>query len=162
MNSLAAAAPGTAQTWIPAVASALATIVVGWLVYRNAQRANKTSDQSSLSAQQLAWTQQAMTEASAAKVEAREATLAASAAERAAKTATDAAESATRRADAAESRLNDVGELAERLIEWIARVVRKAHAERIGDNASPEVRELLRVINGGPPEVSQSRLRHRP
>lgn len=163
MITVAAAAvpPSTTQTTLVAVASVVATLMGAYLVFRSAQRANRINDRQSLSAQQLAWTQQAMTEATEAKAEARAATTSAAQAERTARAAGTAATAATERADAAEARLNQVSELTEKLMDWIARVVRKAHAEGIGDGASPAVSELLRVINGGPPEISNTRLRKR-
>src|SRR3982751_1290331 len=156
---LAGAEPTTAQIWVPAVVSAVITIIGSYLVYKNSRRANAITADASLSAQQLAWTQQAMNEATAAKTEARAATVSAGEAERSAKGAREAAGEATRRATLAESRLTEVTDVTNRLIDWIARVVRKAHAEGISDSASPEVSELLRIINGGPPEISSSRLR---
>lgn len=161
MIPLAAAAttPTPAQVWIPALLSAVATILVGWMVYRNSRKANATTENATLSAQQLAWTQQAMVEATSAKTEARAATVAAGEAERSAKTAREAADEATRRATIAEGRLAEVTNLTDKLMDWIARVVHKAHAQGIEDSTSPAVNELLRVINGGPPEVSTSRLR---
>jgi type II secretory pathway component PulM len=157
----AAVPPGPAQTTIIAVSSAVITLIGAYLVYRSAQRANRINDRQSLSQAQLAWTQQAMTEATAAKAEARAATTSAIEAERAARAAGSAASAATERAEAAEARLIHVSDLTEKLIDWIARVVRKAHAEGISDNATPAVSELLRVINGGPPEISTTRLRER-
>lgn len=154
-------APGFTQTWIPSIAAALVSLIVGYLVYRNARRANAITERSDLAKSQLEWTRQAMTEAQAAKSEARTATETASEAERAARAATRAAESATRRAEVAESRLTDVQELAGKLVDWIARVVRKAHEVEAGEATDPHVRELLRVINGGPPEVSSSQIRKR-
>lgn len=159
---LAAASPGqptVLQVWVPAVLSTLATVAVGWMVYRNSRRANLTTDRESLSGQQLAWTQQAMTEAQAAKADAKQALAAAAVAEAAAKAAVSAADNATRRAEAAEERLREVTQVADSLMDWIQRVVRKAHADGIDDSASPAVLELLRVINGGPPEITSDRLR---
>jgi type II secretory pathway component PulM len=160
MITTAAAVP-SGQTTLVAVASVIATLIGAYLVYRSAQRANRINDQQTLSQQQLAWTQQAMNEASAAKTEAKEATRSAAEAERAAHAAGVAAEHATDRADAAELRLRQVGDLTEKLLDWIARVVRKAHADGIADGASPQVEELLRIINGGPPEISTSQLERR-
>lgn len=157
----AAAQPSATQIWIPAILSTIATVIGGWLVYRTSRKANATTETATLSASQLAWTQQAMNEATAAKVEARAATAAAGEAERSAKMAQDTADEASRRATVAEGRLAEVTTMADRLIDWINRVVRKAHADGIGDDASPAVTELLRVINGGPPEISSSRLRRR-
>lgn len=154
----APAASGT-QVWAPAVITAVASLAVGWMVYRSSRTANFTTDRANLSEQQLAWTQQAMTEAQAAKSEARQALAAAGVAEQAAKQAIAAADSATRRADAADQRLREVTATTDSLMDWIARVVRKAHVDGIDDGASPEVLELLRVINGGPPEISTDRLR---
>lgn len=151
--------PSPFQIWAPPVITAIASIIVGYLVYRNSQKANTTTERESLSGQQLAWTQQAMTEAQAAKADAKQALAAAALAESAARTATAAAEAATRRADAAEQRLRDVTAVTDSLMDWIQRVVRKAHAEDIGDGASPAVLELLRVINGGPPEITSDKLR---
>lgn len=159
MILLAADAPTAAQIWVPAVLSALATAIASFLVYRNAKSANAINGTAAFSQQQLAWTQQAMNEATSAKAEARSAVAAASEAERSAKAAGDAAEAATRKATAAESRLAEVDSLADKLLDWIARVVRKAHADGIRDGASPQVEELLRVINGGPPEVTSARIR---
>ena len=154
-------APSGAQTWIPAVFTAIVALLGSYLVYRASRQANKTTENASLSASQLAWTQQAMTEATAAKAEARAATVAAGEAERSAKAARDTADEAARRAATAESRLAEVTAITDRLIDWIARVVRKAHADGINEHATPAVTELLRVINGGPPEISSSRLRRR-
>jgi transposase-like protein len=143
---------GPVQTVVISLASVLATLLGGYLVYRNARWANQIADRTGLSQQQLAWTQQAMTEATSAKAEAKEASTAA-------KAAGVAADAATARADAAEVKLRQVSDMADKLIDWIARVVRKAHADGIDDGASPAVQELLRVINGGPPEISTSRLK---
>lgn len=153
--------PGVAQTWIPTILSAAVALVVGIMVYRNARKANAVTEESELARRQLAWTQQAMSEATAAKMEARGASEAAGHAERAAKAATDAADGANRRAEGAERRLREVTELTDRLMDWIVRVVRKAHADGISDAASPQVEELLRAINGGPPEVTLTRLNRR-
>jgi hypothetical protein len=158
---VAQAAPTGAQTWLPAALSAVAALGAGWFVYRNGRGANRINQQAVLSQQQLAWTQQAMTEATEAKVEARAATEAAGAAERSAKAATAAADMATSRADSAERRLGEVQDMAGKLMDWISRVVRKAHEVEIGDAADPHVRELLRVINGGPPEVSASQIKRK-
>lgn len=154
-------APGVAQTWIPTVLSTVVALIVGYMVYRNARKANAITEESKLAERQLAWTQQAMSEATAAKIEARGASEAAGHAERAAKAATDAADAANRRAEGAERRLTEVTELTDRLMDWIVRVVRKAHVDGIGTDASPQVEELLRTINGGPPEVSLTRLNRR-
>lgn len=151
--------PSGLQIWLPAALSAIAVVVAAYMTFRSSRRANLTTERISLSEQQLAWTQQAMTEAQAAKAEAKQALNAAGVAESAARAATSAAESATRRAEAAEERLQEVSAVADNLMQWIARVVRKAHADGIGDGASPAVLELLRVINGGPPEVTSARLR---
>lgn len=162
MSDLAAAVPpGPAQTVLVSLSSIAATLLGGYLVYRSARQANRTSDRATLSQQQLAWTQQAMNEATAAKAEAKAATVSAVEAERAAHAAGVAATRATDRADAAELRLHNVSELTDKLMDWIARVVRKAHAVDIGDDASPQVRELIRAINGGPPEVSVTDLKRR-
>jgi hypothetical protein len=158
---LAQTPPTGAQTWIPAAFSAVAAIVAGWLVYRNGRSANRVNEQDTLSKQQLAWTQQAMFEATAAKTEARAATEQAGEAERSAKAASAAADSATRRAASAEGRLSEVQELTGRLLDWIARVVRKAHEVEAGEVTDPHVRELIRAINGGPPEISSSEIRRR-
>jgi len=155
------ASPGVAQTWIPTVLSVIASLILGAMVYRNARRANAITEETELAKRQLAWTQQAMSEATAAKVEARGAVEAAGHAERAARSATDAAEAANRRAEGAERKLREVTELTDRLMEWIVRVVRKAHVDGIGDEASPQVEELLRTINGGPPEVTLTRINRR-
>lgn len=158
---LAQATPSGAQTWIPAALSLAAALGGGWFVYRNGRGANRITEQATLSQQQLAWTQQAMTEATAAKTEARAATEQAGEAERSAKAAGAAADAATRRADAAEGRLHDVQDMAGKLMDWIARVVRKAHEVDAGEGTDPHVRELLRVINGGPPEISTAEIRRR-
>lgn len=153
--------PTTAQSWLSAILPALVALAGAWLVYRNARKANRITEQNTLADQQLAWTRQAMTEAHEAKAEARSATDAANEAERTAKAATAAADAATRRAEAAESRLAEVTSLAERLMDWIGRVVRKAHEIDEGSVVSPGAQELIRVINGGPPEISASRLRRK-
>lgn len=158
----AAPTPTALQIWVPAALSAVATALAAFLVYRNSKRANVITERVSLSEQQLAWTKQAMSEALEAKTEARAAVESAANAERSSRLASAAADSATLRADAAEVRLADVTELVDRLMDWISRVVRKAHVEGIGDDATPQVRELLRTINGGPPEVSSTRLNRRP
>lgn len=145
------AAPSAAATWVPAALSALAGIVGAWLVYRNATKANRITAQNTLAAQQLEWTKQAMAEARAAKDDAKSATTAANEAERTAKAATKAAE-------AAEGRLTEVLETASKLIGWISRVVRKAHEVDKSGNHPADVRELLRVINGGPPEISLTKI----
>jgi hypothetical protein len=155
----APSSPSPLQVWVPAVLSAIATVAVGWLVYRSSRQANRTSDRATLAQQQLAWTQQAWTESQSAKLEAREAMAAAGVAESSARAASAAADSAARRADVAEQRLREVTTLTDSLVDWIARVVRKAHADGIDDRASPAVVELLRVINGGPPEITSDRLR---
>lgn len=157
----AAVPPGPVQTALVSIASVAAGLLGSYLIYRSAQRANRINDRAAFSAQQLAWTQQAMTEATAAKAEAKAATVSAVEAERAAHAAGVAAQEASDRADGAEARLRQVSDLTDKLMDWIARVVRKAHAEGISDNASPQVNELLRVINGGPPEISTSQLKRR-
>lgn len=144
--------PGAVQTWVPAGLTALATMLAGYLVYRNARKANDISARTALADQQLAWTQQAMTEAREAKIEARSAT-------ETARAAGSAADSATRRAEDAEKRLGEVSDLAGRLMDWIGRVVRKAHAVDMDDSTAADVRELVRAINGGPPDLSLSQLR---
>lgn len=145
----APAPPGAAATWVPAALTAVAAIVGAWLVYRNATKANRITEQNALAAQQLEWTRQAMTEARMAKDDAKSATDAANEAERTAK-------SATRAAAAAEGRLAEVLDTTSKLISWISRVVRKAHEVDQSGNHPDDVRELLRVINGGPPEISLS------
>lgn len=154
MNFASAVQPSTAQTWLPAAFTAMATILCGWLVYRSARGANRISETNSLSAQQLAWTQQAMAEAHEAKADAKMAS-------EVARDATSAAEQASRRASAAEFRLGEVSRMADDLMQWIGRVVRKAHEVDVAE-APSDVKELLRVINGGPPEISNAQLRHSP
>jgi hypothetical protein len=48
---------------------------------------------------------------------------------------------------------------AGKLMDWIGRVVRKAHEVDQNDSTAADVRELLRVINGGPPEISLSQIK---
>jgi hypothetical protein len=154
MIEAATQTPSVTQTWLPALLSAVAALVGAWLVYRNATKANRITEQNELAGQQLAWTRQAMDEARSAKDDARTATTAARA-------ATDAANAATTRANAAEGRLSEVLDTAGKLMDWIARVVRKAHEVDQNDSTAADVRELLRVINGGPPEVSLSQIKKR-
>ncbi|MFL6109948.1 MAG: hypothetical protein ACJ786_01125 [Catenulispora sp.] len=154
MIEAATQTPSVAQTWLPAALSAAAALIGAWLVYRNATKANRITEQNELAGQQLAWTRQAMDEARAAKDDARTATTAARA-------ATTAANAATGRAEAAEGRLSEVLDTAGKLMEWIARVVRKAHEVDQNDSTAADVRELLRVINGGPPEVSLSQIKRK-
>lgn len=161
MIDVLAQSPTEAQVWIPTALSAVTAFAGAWFVYRNGRRANRINETATLSQAQLAWTQQAMNEATAAKIEARAATESSLEAERAAKAATAAADSATIRADSAERRLGEVQELAGKLMDWIARVVRKAHEVDADDSTPADMRELLRVINGGPPEVSASQIRRR-
>jgi methyl-accepting chemotaxis protein len=146
-----AVAPGAAQTWIPAALTALATALVGYLVYRNARRANNSSERDALTQSQLEWTRQAMAEAKEAKEDARQAV-------GTAREASAAADSATRRAEDAEKRLSEVTDLTGKLMDWIGRVVRKAHQVDHDESTPADVRDLLRAINGGPPELSTSRL----
>lgn len=151
MIEAATATPSATATWVPAALSTLAAIVGAWLVYRNATKANRITEQNQLADQQLAWTRQAMTEAQAAKAEAATATAAARA-------ATTAADAAAGQARAAEGRLSEVLDTAGKLMEWIGRVVRKAHEVDTDASTAGDVRELLRVINGGPPEISLSQI----
>lgn len=159
MITAATQTPSVAQTLLPALLSALAAVVGAWLVYRNATKANRVTAQNLLAEQQLAWTRQAMDEARTAKTDAKNATDAANDAERSAKAATKAADAATQRAEAAEGRLSEVLDTAGRLMEWIGRVVRKAHEVDTDASTPADIRELVRVINGGPPEISLSQIR---
>jgi hypothetical protein len=161
MIEAATQTPSITQTWLPAVLSAIAALAGAWMVYRNAGKANRITEQNALADQQLAWTRQAMDEARAAKDDAKTATDAANGAERAARAATKAANAATHRAEAAEGRLAEVLETAGKLMDWIGRVVRKAHEVDQNDSTAADVCELLRVINGGPPEVSLSQIKRK-
>src|SRR3954470_7988991 len=63
MIEAATQTPSVTQTWLPALLSAVAALVGAWLVYRNATKANRITEQNELAGQQLAWTRQAMDEA---------------------------------------------------------------------------------------------------
>lgn len=129
---------------LTAAFSALAAILCGLMVYKNAKRAN---DQT-MSSTQLQWVQQAMAEASSAKEDARQA-------KSDAKDAESQAASATAKAQQAEAKLQRVDVQIRELLAWIERVVVSAHAT--DPDQRDQVALLLRIINGGPPSLSAVR-----
>src|ERR1044072_5640463 len=148
--------PSGLQIWLPAALSAIAVVVAAYMTFRSSRRANLTTERISLSEQQVAWTQQAMTEAHAAKAEAKQALNAAGVAESAAPAATSAGEAGAPGAAGAGGRWQEGPWGRDSVRRGVAGVVPRAHADGIGDGAAPAVLELLRVINGGPPEVTSA------
>ena len=102
----------------------------------------------------LEWVKQAHTEATEAKTEARQA-----------KKDAEATEAILRktqtRMDAQDRRLRQVDAVAHELMDWIRRVLIKAQAVDPSMPHDAAVRDLLRVINGGPASMTDSQIRER-
>jgi uncharacterized membrane protein YccC len=134
------------QSVIAAVISVVVAAIGFMFTSRSANRATDKNSEVALSAEARAWVTQAQTDAREAKNEAAEA-------EKQASEAVRRANHAEEQAFHAERALRDVTDTVDRLMRWIERVVRTAN-----DPAIPESR-LREIINGGPPELSGSRLR---
>lgn len=124
---------------IAAAFAAIAMILTGLMAYRNGRRTNDNQ----ASQNQLGW----MTEANREAKEAR----------------AEAAAAMTRlrqndiQLDDQTARLRRLDAQTHELIEWIGRVLaRSRQVDPAGQD--PAVTELLRVINGGPPSMSNDRI----
>jgi uncharacterized protein (DUF3084 family) len=134
--------------------SFLAAVITAFLTARNAGKANKTAE----GHQQLAWTQEArsaareaMEDASGARKEAKEARAEAEGAREEVEQARDDLAAARRETRQMTSQIAGV-------MDWVDRVVRYAAEMRTDQINDPKTIRLLAIINGGPAEISGSRL----
>jgi chromosome segregation ATPase len=134
------------QTMIAAIISAVIASVGFVFTSRSANRATDRNSDVALSTEARAWVTQAQTDAREAKTEAAQAEKQSSEAVRRANHAED-------QASQAERKLRDVTSTVDALIRWIERVVRSAN------DADVSEARLREIINGGPPEMTGSRLR---
>lgn len=134
------------QTMTAALVSAVITAVGMIFTSRSANRATDKTSDIALSTEARAWVTQAQTDAKQARNDA-------ASAEKQSTEAMRRADHAEDQARHAERSLRDVTDTLDRLMRWIERVVRSAN-----DPAVPEAR-LREIINGGPPEMTGSRLK---
>jgi len=132
-----------------AIIAGLVSIIVATLgsviTARVARRANAGQYDVALSAEARQWANQAQAEVRELRTEI------ASARKEVGETRADA--------DSAKREVQSVRDDAASMMRWIERVVRNAHLPEVADTDDPDVKRLLAIINGGPPELTSSRLR---
>ncbi len=137
----------TSTAIIAGLVSAVITVLGALITARVTSRANAGQYDVALSAEARQWVTQAQADAKQAKADAAAASKEAQSAR---EEAADARRQLRDAADEFDRRLRDRDTRLESLMQWVERVVRTAH-----DNPD----DLVRVVNGGPPEFTTNRLR---
>jgi hypothetical protein len=128
----------TSTALIAAILTVVVAFITAIVTARTSRRATAQQTDVSLSAEARQWVTQAQSDAKEAKTDAAEARKEAQAAQ---VTAHDA-----------DIKLREVSSLTDGLLRWAERIVRAAHDPSITDA------RLREMVNGGPPELSTSRL----
>jgi hypothetical protein len=128
----------TSTALIAAILTVVVAFITAIVTARTSRKATAQQTDVSLSAEARLWVTQAQSDAKEAKADAAEARREAQAAQ---VTAHDA-----------EIKLREVSSLTDGLLRWAERIVRAAHDPAISDA------RLREMVNGGPPELSSSRL----
>lgn len=129
---------GGSTPLIAAIVAVIVTFIGAVITARTSRRATAQQTDVSLSAESRQWVTQAQEDAKEAKSEAA--------------AARKEAQAAQVTAHDAEMRLREVSSLTDGLLRWAERIVRAAHDPAITDA------RLREMVNGGPPELSSTRL----
>lgn len=123
---------------VTAIGAIIVAVIAGAWAWKNSGRAT-------MSGEQRAWLQEAMKETRQARQDL-------TAAEESTRKAAKAADEATNLADAATRRLNEVIVLLEGMVRWTDRVVTAGQDPTVPDA------EVRRIVNGGPPGLTNAKM----
>lgn len=136
----------TSTAIIAGLVSIIIATVGGWITARVARRANEGQHEVALSAEARQWVTQAQADAKEAK---NDAAAARDESERAWKRANQAERTMRAASDEFDRRMRERDAQLDSVMRWVERVVRTAQDH-------PE--DLVRIVNGGPPEFTAGRL----